>query len=132
MEFTGAGKTCSFCGAAWEPEGDQRLAGGFGAQICVGCLRRYYDAFQDDQQARALRRNPWEHMTKDELLEHLPNIVHTSRQVDEFLHGWVGLLRERGTSWQEIGLALGVTRQAAWERFTRESRAAKQAGTDQA
>jgi biotin operon repressor len=29
------------------------------------------------------------------------------------------VLRERGVSWAEIGGALGVSRQAAWKRFTR-------------
>jgi hypothetical protein len=57
------------------------------------------------------------------MLNTLPDIVKTSDQVDEFLHGWVGLLRDRGVSWQQIGLALGVTRQAAWQRFTRAKRA---------
>lgn len=30
----------------------------------------------------------------------------------------VTILRERGVSWAEIGRALGVSRQAAWKRFT--------------
>jgi ATP-dependent Clp protease ATP-binding subunit ClpX len=29
----------------------------------------------------------------------------------------VDLLRERGVSWAVIGDALGISRQAAWERF---------------
>jgi hypothetical protein len=33
------------------------------------------------------------------------------------LHGLVDLLRRRGVSWARIGSALGVSRQAAWERF---------------
>lgn len=130
MEFTGADKTCSFCGVAWAPEGDQRLAGGFGAQICAGCIDRYHSAFADDRGYEALRRNPWEGMSKEQLLEHLPDIQRTSRQVDDFLHGWVGLLRARNVSWQEIGLALGVSRQAAWERFTRGRRAARRPAAD--
>jgi hypothetical protein len=31
------------------------------------------------------------------------------------------MLRERGVSWERIASALGVSRQAAWERFSRES-----------
>jgi hypothetical protein len=33
------------------------------------------------------------------------------------------LIRERGISWTAIGKALGISRQAAWERFTRASHA---------
>jgi hypothetical protein len=120
MEFTGAGKICSFCGADWSPQ--RRFAGGFGAQICAECIARYSDMFSTAAKLKAATRPPWNEMSNEQMLESLPDIVATSEQVDEFLHGWVGLLRERGISWQEIGLALGVSRQAAWERFTRGKR----------
>ena len=125
MKLSGQGKACSFCGVAWHPEGDTRFAGGFGAQICAGCVRRYAEIFDDPEEYAARRRPPWDEMTPEQLLDTLPHIVKTSDQVDEFLHDWVGMLRERGVSWQSIGLALGVSRQAAWERFTRVRRAAK-------
>lgn len=35
----------------------------------------------------------------------------------ERLRGCVTLLRQRRASWREIGAALGVSRQAAWQRF---------------
>lgn len=35
----------------------------------------------------------------------------------DMLQNHVDLLRERGVSWGRIGEALGVSRQAAWERF---------------
>ena len=38
--------------------------------------------------------------------------------------------RSAGASWQQIGDALGVTRQSAWESFTAESRAALSANVD--
>lgn len=122
MELNAEGKTCSFCGVAWKPEGDQRLAGGFGAQICRACVARYHELFDDAQAYQERKRAPWVTMDEDELLAHLPHIQSTSRQVEEFLHDWVGLLRDRGVSWQKIGMALGVSRQAAWERFTRVRR----------
>jgi ATP-dependent Clp protease ATP-binding subunit ClpX len=59
-------------------------------------------------------------MSVDELLDTLPNIVRTSAQVDQFLHEWVQMLHDRGASWQRIGMTLGVSRQAAWERFHRK------------
>lgn len=38
--------------------------------------------------------------------------------------------RAAGASWQQIGDALGVTRQSAWESFTAETRAALSASVD--
>jgi hypothetical protein len=38
--------------------------------------------------------------------------------------------RAAGASWQQIGDALGVTRQSAWESFTTETRAALSANVD--
>jgi hypothetical protein len=32
----------------------------------------------------------------------------------------VRVLRERNVSWTRIGAALGISKQAAWERFSRE------------
>jgi hypothetical protein len=129
MELTGEGKICSFCGEPWGPEPDRRFAGGFGAQICVPCIRRCSEIFESEESYRRARRPAWDEMSDEELLETLPRILATSDQVDEFLRDWVGLIRDRGISWQHVGLALGVSRQAAWERFTRP-RAAPRAAPD--
>lgn len=112
------GKICSFCGKRCEP-GD-RIMGGLGAFICYPCIKRSLGVMEELHRAPA--EPPWETMSQEELLAFLPDIVATSEQVDEFLHGWVGMLRDRGASWQKIGLALGVSRQAAWERFTKVKR----------
>lgn len=37
-------------------------------------------------------------------------------------HYWVARLRELGISWGDIGLDLGISRQAAWERFSGHER----------
>ena len=123
MEMTGVDKTCSFCGVTWNPE--LRFLGGFGAFICKDCAERAATKLGSEEYAAFVRepRAPWDSMSEDELLARLPEILANSEQVDRFLHQWVDLLRERGVSWQRIGLALGVTRQAAWERFTRAKRA---------
>lgn len=52
-----------------------------------------------------------------ELLARLPGLVSTAKAAEEDLHSWVQMLRERRASWTEIGEALQVSRQAAWERF---------------
>ncbi len=110
-------KICSFCGVPWSE--DNLFAGGFGAQICRECVERYDKFLHDPEEFAAGNRPVWDDMSVDELLEALPHIVRTSKQVDLFLHEWVQMLHDRGASWQRIGLTLGVSRQAAWERFRR-------------
>jgi len=41
-------------------------------------------------------------------------------QIDAAMHDYVDTLRARGVSWTRIGAALGVSKQAAWERFSGE------------
>ena len=41
-----------------------------------------------------------------------------ARAVDKLQRHLVQQAREAGQTWTEIGEALGVTRQAAWERFS--------------
>jgi hypothetical protein len=41
-------------------------------------------------------------------------------QADAAVHDYVDVLRSRGISWTRIGQALGVSKQAAWERFSGE------------
>jgi ATP-dependent Clp protease ATP-binding subunit ClpX len=38
--------------------------------------------------------------------------------VRDVLQEHVDILRRRGVSWERIGEAMGVSRQAAWERFS--------------
>jgi ATP-dependent Clp protease ATP-binding subunit ClpX len=40
------------------------------------------------------------------------------RQGNSVLQAQVDTLRKREVSWAEIGEALGISRQAAWERFS--------------
>ena len=41
-------------------------------------------------------------------------------QVDAAVHDHASVLRGRGVTWTRIGEALGVSKQAAWERFSGE------------
>ncbi|MCL9795198.1 hypothetical protein [Frankia sp. AgKG'84/4] len=41
-------------------------------------------------------------------------------QADAAVHDYVHVLRGRGISWTRIGAVLGVSKQAAWERFSGE------------
>lgn len=62
--------------------------------------------------------------TEAELDEVLAEVAAASEHVDAARHrlwGSVRRARARGASYADIGRTLGVTRQAAWERFTKGS-----------
>ena len=54
----------------------------------------------------------------ERLLEHLRSIEDTVQGKGDQLQLTVELLRSREVSWAQIGAALDVSRQSAWERFT--------------
>lgn len=115
MDFDPANKSCSFCGVRGTSK--TKFAGGLGAMICADCLAFYNDVFASPRKSKEITRPPWEVMSDAEVLGKLPLISDTVNQVNEFLDEWVQLARSRKLSWAEIGNALGVTRQAAWERY---------------
>lgn len=115
MDFDPANKSCSFCGVQGTAE--TKFAGGLGAMMCRDCLTWYHEAFSSEERLQAISRPPWVGMSDTEVLSKLPLIADTAAQVNGFLGEWVQLARERNLSWAEIGQALGVSRQAAWERF---------------
>lgn len=57
-------------------------------------------------------------MTNDQLLRALQPCNATIEAARSILQKQVDLLRERRVSWAAIGAALGVSRQAVWERFS--------------
>ena len=117
--ITREGKICSFCGEPGGPE--LQLVGGLGAQICVRCVDDFHAILHDPERVAAAKGTfPWDTMTDAELLATLPQIMASAEQNTAFAHEWVDLLRERSISWAEIGRTLGVSRQAAWERFARK------------
>ena len=122
MAIARAGRTCSFCGEPGGPGTDLRLVGGNGAQVCERCVDDFHELLHDEERWTAARTTlPWERMTDAELLATLPMILASAEQNLAFAHEWVDLLRSRNVSWAEIGRALGVSRQAAWERFARKA-----------
>jgi ClpX C4-type zinc finger len=54
----------------------------------------------------------------ERLLEQLAAIEETMQGKGNQLQSVVELLRSRRVSWAQIGAALGISRQSAWERFT--------------
>ena len=73
-------------------------------------------------QVTALRSpSPPESLPLDDLLATLPTLSADAALAEVRLRERVTLLRDRRATWAEIGAALGVTRQAAWERFGRRA-----------
>ena len=116
LKLSMSGRVCSFCGR--QGGRGRKFAGGFGALMCQNCVERYYTILSSARRTKAVSRPPWEQMSDEELLEVLPAIVATAEQVEGFLNEWIELVRDRKISWERIGKALGVSRQAAWERFS--------------
>lgn len=108
-------RICSFCGEYGSSR--NRLAGGLGAMICFECLDYYHDVAHSPKKVKATTRRPWEEMTDTELLSQLPVILQSAEQNAAFANDWISLIRARRISWAQIGKVLGVSRQAAWERF---------------
>ncbi len=57
-------------------------------------------------------------------------LTESEHELDRIRRMQVIAARAAGASWQQIGDALGVTRQSAWESFTTETRAALASNVD--
>jgi biotin operon repressor len=53
----------------------------------------------------------------EEKLRNLTNVAISARTSREEIRSLVRELKHDGASWQDIGLALGVSRQAAWRKY---------------
>ena len=121
MSITREGKLCSFCGTPGGPGTDVQLIGGLGAQVCATCIDDFHALLHDPVKRAAVQgASPWDRMSDAEVLANLSMIMASAEQNTAFAHEWVDLLRARNISWAEIGRALGVSRQAVWERFARK------------
>lgn len=110
---------CSFCQLP-APEVDKLIAGP-GIYICDQCVNRCNEILAQESQPSdrdAAQIPSWNSMTDADLLGKLPRIASVAAQVEGGLQRWVSEARRRGSSWADIGEALGMSRQSAWERFS--------------
>jgi hypothetical protein len=106
---------CSFCTKDKDSVG--KLVAGPGVYICNECIDLCNQILALETTPEI---NPRHELPDDELLASLARAQAVAPQVDAAMHDYVGILRARGVSWTRIGAALGVSKQAAWERFSGE------------
>jgi hypothetical protein len=106
---------CSFC--IKEKGAVAKLVAGPGVYICNECVNLCNLIIAEDP---APSVGGWLDQPDDEMLASLARIQAVVSQVDAAVHDHVDILRSRGISWTRIGEALGVSKQAAWERFSGE------------
>jgi hypothetical protein len=106
---------CSFCFKSQHEV--KKLISGHGAIfICDECVGLCNEIIAD----RPIPSQPHDpkELPTERLLERLGAIEETVQGKGNQLQWTVEVLRSRDVSWAEIGAALGISRQSAWERFT--------------
>ena len=109
---------CSFC---LKPNTEvNRLVAGPAVYVCDCCVDLAAQVIRDAPDSSP-RLTPWEATeTLEAALANLPNVALARAQVEASLVGWVRRARQLGATWAQVGDALGITRQSAWERFAAE------------
>jgi hypothetical protein len=104
---------CSFCGKSAN-EVDRLLAGPkiHICSACVGVCVKILDAVP------STFSKSWKTMGDEQLLVALKPTDAAVEGTRTVLQAQVDELRRREVSWEAIGGALGISRQAAWERFS--------------
>ena len=106
---------CSFCNK--DKDAVAKLVAGPGVYICNECVGLCNLIIAEEP---AGEFGAWNERPDDELLASLVKVQAVVSQADAAVHDYVDVLRSRGISWTRIGEALGVSKQAAWERFSGE------------
>jgi hypothetical protein len=106
---------CSFCFKS-QHEVRKLISGPASIFICDECVDLCNEIVAD-RPLNSKSPSPQELPTK-RLLERLAAIEQTVQGKGSQLQTVVDLLRSRKVSWAQIGVALGISRQSAWERFT--------------
>lgn len=103
---------CSFCGKSDKEV--TRLIGGPGVYICDACVGICNKVLE----TTPIAFPGWQAMTDDQLLAALKIAEATVDATRAVLQAQIEELRRREISWETIGSALRISRQAAWERFS--------------
>jgi len=108
----GSSLRCSFCKKK-DSEVAKLIAGPkvYICDACVGVCNRILEA-------TPVGFAGWDSMSDKQLLAALSPAIATVDATRTVVQEQVDVLRSRGVSWSAIGAALGISRQAAWERFS--------------
>jgi ATP-dependent Clp protease ATP-binding subunit ClpX len=106
---------CSFCGKS-QHQVEKLIAGPF-IFICNECVRLCGDIVAGKPLPDHSAFRPLDRPT-ERLLELIGSVDYSAEGARNFLQQIVDTLRSREVSWADIGEALGVSRQSAWERFS--------------
>ncbi|WP_285899990.1 ClpX C4-type zinc finger protein [Frankia sp. R82] len=106
---------CSFCTKDKAAVG--KLVAGPGVYICNECVDLCNLIIAEEPTPGF---GSWDERPDDDLLTGLAKVQAVAAQADAAVHDYVDVLRRRSISWTRIGAALGVSKQAAWERFSGE------------
>jgi ClpX C4-type zinc finger len=107
---------CSFC---FKSQHNVRtlITGPAGVFICDECVDLCNEIIAG-RPTNAPKSLSADEVPTERLLERLGPIEDTLQGKGSQLQAVVDLLRSREVSWAQIGAALGVSRQSAWERFS--------------
>lgn len=106
--------TCGFCS---NTEEDSRLVAGPFCNICARCVGLCNEILAEEEGSHHF---PARDVTDGAPLLELRTLGQALRAAEDRVRPLVGELRRAGVPWAAIGQALGVSRQAAWERFAGE------------
>ena len=112
---------CSFCGKTLHDV--EKLIAGPAVFICSECVaecNKWIDAPPDAlmPKSRAHSIQDLQSFSDERLIQWLKTEAALREYTSAGLQNTVDLLRKREISWAVIGEALGVSRQAAWDRFS--------------
>jgi ATP-dependent Clp protease ATP-binding subunit ClpX len=110
---------CSFCGKSQHDV--KKLIAGPAVFICDACVALCTTIIADTSEP-ADGEQPKIEWPEDRPTEIVLGLLKaqnkTHEEVAARLQRSIDILRKREVSWQQIGDALGISRQAAWERFS--------------
>jgi len=117
--FEDVAASCSFCG---KPNTEvQRLVAGPGVYICNECVELaawvVEDAAHASPEEASHRRAAHQNPSTEDLLTMLPALVRSADRVEAELAASANRLRRRGTDWQTIADAAGLSVDVARRRF---------------
>jgi ClpX C4-type zinc finger len=109
---------CSFCFKS-QHEVKKLIAGPAAIFICDECIDLCNEIIAGTYRSPDKSKIPSEEdLPTERLLDRLQAIEETLQGKGNQLQRAVEILRSREVSWAQIGTALGISRQSAWERFT--------------